>query len=364
MNSSTVVASGRPLRVLIVGCGAVVEEYQGPAAQEAQRMGLIEVVGLVDANEDRLVRCGRMFPSAKCATSLEDARDADLALIATPARSHPALALELMRRGHHLLIEKPVCASVHEVRQMQAEADRLGRTLAVGHFRRFFPAIETVRSIIESGVFGKVRRVVADEGAMFRWPTASDAFFVREKGGGGVTLDVGIHMLEILVSWLGMPEISDYADDAMGGVEINSAARLQWSGGAQAEIRLSWDVDLANRYRIEFERATVTWRCGQATDLLIEMAGVAAPLHSSCRLANGEHVEHSLPAYGYLGAFTAQWKDVAEAIVQKRAPRVGIETAGAALSLVEAMYGRKRLMDMPHLEAAEQVRAQQLLGVV
>ena len=54
------------------------------------------------------------------------------------------------------------------------------------------------------------------------------AICTRKEGGGGVTLDIGIHMLEILVSWLGMPEVLDYADDAMGGVELNSAAKLRW----------------------------------------------------------------------------------------------------------------------------------------
>lgn len=362
MNSSTT-DDRAPLRVLIVGCGAVVEEYQGPAAQEAQRMGLLEVVGLVDRSEERLARCRRLFPQARCSTDLKDAEPADLALIATPAGSHAALALELLRAGHHLLIEKPVCASSAQAAQIEAEAGRLGRMLAVGHFRRFFPAIDTIRSMIASGVFGKVRRIVADEGGMFRWPTASDAFFVREKGGGGVTLDVGIHMLEVLGSWLGLPEVEDYADDAMGGVEINSAIRLRWPEGATAELRLSWDVELANRYRIEFEQATVTWRCGQATDLLIEMAGVPTPLLSTCRMPNGAHVEYSLPTHGYMGAFTAQWRDVADAIALGRAPRVTIATAGAALSLVESMYARKRLLDMPQLEAAERARARQLSGV-
>jgi len=359
----TVNVGGAPLRVLIVGCGALVEEYQGPAAQEAQRLGLLEVVGLVDRSEDRLARCGRFFPSAARYTDLDAACEADLALIATPARSHSSLALAMLERHCHLLVEKPMCASATEAAAMQAQADRCGRVLAVGHFRRFFPALETIRSMIGSGVFGPVRRIVAEEGGLFRWPAASAGFFTREEGGGGVTLDIGIHMLEILVSWLGVPEILDYADDAMGGVELNSAGRLRWATGAEAEIRLSWDVELANRYRVEFERATVTWRTGQATDLLIEMDGVSAPQLATSRRAHGSSVEYSLPQHGYLGAFTAQWKDVVDAIRDQREPRVTSQTAGAALALVESMYGRKRLLDIPYLEPAERLRARQLAGV-
>jgi predicted dehydrogenase len=351
-----------PLRVLIVGCGAVVEEYQGPAAQEAERMGAIQVVGLVDRSEARLARCGKLFAQAQCFTDLGAACDADLALIATPARSHFPLASTLLQRGQHLLIEKPVCASTQEVRAMQAQADEAARMLAVGHFRRFFPAIETVRHMIANQTWGAVRRIVADEGGLFRWPAASAGFFTREEGGGGVTLDVGIHMLEILISWMGEPELLSYADDAMGGVEINSRASMRWPGGAEGHVRLSWDVPLANRYRIEFERATVTWRTGQATDLLIEIHGISEPQLMSCRQRHGLGPEHSLPTYGYLGAFTAQWLDVAHAIRTGGKPRVGTATAGAALALVETMYARKQLLDMPYLDESERQRAMQLSG--
>ncbi|MBO9513544.1 MAG: Gfo/Idh/MocA family oxidoreductase [Variovorax sp.] len=357
MTSATESKAAAPLRVLIVGGGAVVLEYQGPSAREAQRLGLLEVVGVVDRSEDRLARCRGLFPSASFCTDLADAPEADLALVATPAGSHATLAIDLLRRGCHLLVEKPICASAADAQAMQDAAERAGRILAVGHFRRFFPAIDSVRAMIASGVFGAVRRVVAEEGGMFRWPAASAAFFTRQEGGGGVTLDIGIHMLEVLVSWLGVPEVVDYADDAMGGVEINSAARLRWPGGAEGEIRLSWDVELANRYRVEFERASVTWRTGQATDLLIEIDGVPAPQLATSRRAHGSGPEYSIPQHGYLGAFTAQWKDVVEAIQHQREPRVTSRTAGAALSLVEEMYRRKRLMDMPWLEPDERVRA-------
>src|SRR5262245_13957590 len=118
------VESAAPLRVLIVGGGAVVSEYQGPAAVEAQRLGLLEVVGVVDPSEDRLARCRRFFPGARLCTELANAGEADLALIATPAGSHAELAFALLRRGCHLLIEKPICASSADANAVQEEADR------------------------------------------------------------------------------------------------------------------------------------------------------------------------------------------------------------------------------------------------
>lgn len=323
-------------------------------------MGLLEVVGLVDRSEARLLEAGKLFPNAQTHARLDDAPLADLALIATPARSHTSLAFELLQRGYHLLVEKPICTSANDAAAIQAEAHRLGRVLAVGHFRRFFPALETLRSVIASGIFGAVRRVVAEEGGTFRWPAASEASFVKKEGGGGVTLDIGIHMLEILVSWLGVPEVLSYADDAMGGVEINSTAELRWPGGAEGSIRLSWDVPLANRYRVEFDRAVVTWRTNQATDLLIELDGVPMPQLATSLQPHGHNVEYAVPSHSYLGAFTAQWRNVVEAIQRGGEPRVTAQTAGAALALVDAMYARKQLLDIPYLEPSEQSRAQQL----
>jgi predicted dehydrogenase len=350
-----------PVKVLIVGCGAVVSEYQGPAAREAQRMGLIEVVGLVDHSEDRLSKCLDLFPKAETYANIEEAGSADLALIATPVRSHAEIATKLLHRGYHLLIEKPICLSLDELDVIRDEARRHERIIAVGHFRRFFPALETIRSFIASGVFGPVRRIIAEEGGQFRWPAASAGFFTKQDGGGGVTMDIGIHMFEMLISWLGTPEIIDYTDDAMGGVEINSAANLRWPSGAEAHIRLSWDVALSNRYRIEFERATITWCSGQATDLWIDFDGVSAPLLAASRLPSDRGAQYSLPANGYLAAFTAQWQDVATAIRQGRLPLVTSETAGAALLLVSNMYKQKRLLNMPYFESDELATARRLV---
>jgi predicted dehydrogenase len=348
-----------PLRVVIVGAGAVVKEYQGPAAMEAQREGIIDVIGVVDRDPEQLRAVAKVMPSVLTTTDLAIAGQADLALVATPPPTHLSLGLRLVEDYDcHLLVEKPMAVTASDARALQAIGRGADKLVAVGHFRRFFPALETLADLIAQKTFGSVRRVVAEEGGLFRWP-ASAAFFTPETAGGGVTLDIGVHMFELLIAWLGVPEVIDYQDDAMGGVEINSRAQLEWPDGVTCSLRLSWDVPLANTYTVEFDRARVTWRTGQATTLLLELDGVTGVQTLVPRQRIGRHPEHTLESAGYLGSFTRQWRDVVEAVQGRHAPRVS-DSASAAVALVERMYSVRRLIEMPYLDADERLRAEHL----
>ncbi|WP_062383580.1 Gfo/Idh/MocA family protein [Demequina iriomotensis] len=347
----------RPVDVVIVGCGAVTTEYQGPAAQQAARSGHIRVVGLVDTSAERLARAGRLFPDAETFASVDAAPVTDLALVATPAATHADLACGLLESGASVLVEKPLASTAEHGRRILATAAEHERVVAVGHFRRFFPALRAVQELVRSERFGPVRGIDAREGGLFRWTAASTSFFDRSLGGGGVTLDIGVHLLEVLISWLGTPVVEEYADDAMGGVEINSRARLRWAGGAEGRVALSWDVPLANRYVVRFEHATVTWRAGQATEVMLDLDGVSGPLAVSPRVRIGRATERSAPTHDHLGAFTAQWIDVANAVANGGRPYVDPAGALATLETIESMYAMKRLMPLPYLEPDEAAAA-------
>lgn len=347
------------VKVVLVGAGAVVREYQAPAALAAERHGAIEVLGVVDRDARQLAVLREKFPNLRTSTELGFAAAADLALVATPPQTHLDLGRTLMRdHACHLLVEKPVAATVQQAYALQVAAAETGKLLGVAHFRRFLPALDALASYVSSQALGPVISVTVDEGGLFRWP-ATAAFFSPDLAGGGVTLDIGIHVLELLVAWLGIPRVVDYTDDAMGGLETNSRADLEWPGGETAAIRLSWDVALANRWVLDFERGRITWRAGNPTEFLLEMQGVPGVQAVTIRQRAGSSAEHSTPSPGFLAAFTRQWCDMADAVRTGGRPRVE-STAVTALELVEQMYRGRRLMSLPHLTVAEHERALEL----
>lgn len=314
-------------------------------------MGLIKVTSIVDRDPAQITACQELFPEAKGYSDYSAIPSIDLALIATPAKLHSRMTTDLLRQGAHVLVEKPMASSVDEALLMNQAAKETNRVLAIGQFRRFFPAVEAIKDLIENETLGKPLAVRAAEGSQFRWPAASPSFFIKEESGGGVLLDIGIHMMDLLIHWFGLPSIGSYEDDAMGGVEINARGTLQWPTGMQGSFKLSWDIQLSNTYIIEFERGTVKWKTNAADTIEVLPKGSTYALGGKLSTVTSEGV--SIEARNYISSFTAQWEDVVKAIRQSTSPRVTGEDAIQALQLVQDLYAQKTLMPLPHFSQAE-----------
>jgi predicted dehydrogenase len=90
------------------------------------------------------------------ALELIDSSAVDAVAIATPVSTHHALALHALKRGKHVLVEKPMCASVEEGRELVAAADKAKRTLMVDHTYLFHGAVQKLKELKDSGVLGAI----------------------------------------------------------------------------------------------------------------------------------------------------------------------------------------------------------------
>ena len=128
--------------------------------------------------------------------------------------------------------------------RLAAAAEQRGRRLAVAMVRRLIPSVMAIREAIQSGLVGDVRQIEIEHGGSFHWPAQSSSYF--QKANGGLFLNMGIHYLDMIESWLGPVEPVEYADDAMGGVEANCRLTLRSENGAQLRLRLSYTHELSN----------------------------------------------------------------------------------------------------------------------
>jgi UDP-2-acetamido-3-amino-2,3-dideoxy-glucuronate N-acetyltransferase len=83
--------------------------------------------------------------------------DVDAVIIATPAASHAALALQAITAGKDVLVEKPMALNAAEGREVVEAAARRGVVLAVGHVLEYHPAVRKLAELVSEGVLGKVR---------------------------------------------------------------------------------------------------------------------------------------------------------------------------------------------------------------
>ncbi len=340
-------------RIAIVGCGAIVERSHAPALVHLAAAGRAHVTALVDPDAARRSLLRRHFPGARSCADLGEIApgEVDLALVASPARFHAAQAQHLLAQGAHVLCEKPLASTVADAEAMVAAARTHGRVLAVGQFRRFFPALQLVRDYLAAEPLGPLRRIDVREGGAFDWPAATPSFFDRRQAGGGVWLDVGAHVLDTLVWWLGEPLELVYADDDAGGLEANCRAQLRHASGATSHIFLSRDSATANRWRLEFERGEIVWRVGRTNELELRLAGSSLwqIVRTECETPAGRR-----PGDGYDDVFVSQLADVIDAVRHARAPRVSGAEALRALREVERGYATRQLLESPWLSREEQ----------
>ena len=332
------------LTCVLVGCGAIVELQYVPALQALPNL---EVVGLLDPSPDRVAAIRKHFPNAVALDGLGAAR-ADFAIVASPSAYHAEQTLAAFGAGMHVLCEKPMATTAEEASQMVEAATAAGRLLVVGLFRRFFPAVRTIRDFVAEGTLGAVKHYRIAEGGEFNWPAVSKSFFQKERSKGGVLLDLGAHTLDLLCYWFGVPETLTYEDDADGGLEASCRARFEHREGVSGELHLSRDWATANRYFIEFERGWLAWRPGEANRLELGGSGAFAGRMDLCEPS--EHWGQPSPgraALTYHQCFTAQLAQFADAIAGGGAPKVTGEDGLVNLRLIERCYSERKARALP-----------------
>lgn len=327
-------------------------------------MSEVAVQALVDPSEAARQTLAQAFPQAQQVNALEAANAGkdSLAIIATPPRFHAAQTVESVKRGWHVLCEKPMASSAAECDQMVQAARDANRLLAVGLYKRFFPSSRYLKDLFTQGQLGELRSFSISEGGPFRWPAATPSFFNKAQTPGGVLLDIGVHVLDLLIWWLGEPAAYQYFDDAMGGLETNSRVELSYRNGARGVLHLSRDWNTPNEYRLTFERGVVVWKVNDANGITVQIAGTDSALRAQL----------VTPADGKLGgpaarpqatnpqSFIAQLRNVAAAIQGRESLLIPGEEGLRSLRFIENCYANRKLIEQPWFTPAEAERARQL----
>ena len=212
------------LRLGIVGCGAVTQQYHLPAVAAS---GDVELVALVDPVLERARRLAGIYGAALVSRDHETLAGAvDAAIVAVPNRLHAPIASALLSAGVHVLVEKPLARTTAECDEIAAAGVAGGATAAVGHDFRHFPIATLAWTLIGDGLLGKVLEVDMRQGTGGRWPYAS-GYVLAQEAGGGVLIDFGVHMLDLLAWWVGDLSVIEYRDDARR-VESRPNASFGW----------------------------------------------------------------------------------------------------------------------------------------
>jgi len=208
-----------PLNVGVIGVGHLGSLHAKMYAQ----ISSVNLAGVYDVDSQRTQKLAAEF-GVKAFSTLDDLlSQVEAVSIATTTQTHYEVAIQVIKRGVHLLIEKPITATIEQAKMLTEQAEKAGLKLQVGHIERFNPAILALEPYNITPLFIESHRL-----AQFN-PRGSDV---------AVVLDLMIHDIDLILSLVkskvtridanGIAVISDTPDIAN--------ARLQFENGCVANV--------------------------------------------------------------------------------------------------------------------------------
>jgi predicted dehydrogenase len=320
-------------RIGIVGTGLIVQESHLPACLAAPG---VRVAALVDTAPGRAEECVRRFGlSSRVLERVPDLQGlVDGVIIATPDPSHAELAVQCLEAGLGVLIEKPLAPTIAECERIADAGARTGATVAVGYCLRFWPSVELVGELVQTGAFGAPRRFLMQTGSPGGWSPLS-AYYLRQARGGAMSIN-GSHYLERALHWFGEPAEVLFEDDSDGGPEANARAELRYPG-ITGVVRVSRTTKLNSGSSIETDRGILVHRDWQSPTVeFIPHGHLGEPFS----IAKGECSMAGRP-----DPYRRQVEDFVESCRTRRRPRVDVHQGLAVTRLINALYSCRTKMD-------------------
>lgn len=218
-----------PPRVGVVGTG-----YWGRnLLRNFDALGAL--AALCDANPAAVGEFAPKYPAARAYPRFADMLaddDVEAVAIATPSHTHGALVAEALAAGRHVYCEKPLCLDVGEAEQLEAEAERQGLTLMVGHILLYHPAFRELLARVRAGELGRLRYIYSTRLSLGKIRREESALWSFAPHDISMILQLAGHMPESAIAAGGHYLTPGVADTTL--------SHLTFSDNLQAHVFVSW----------------------------------------------------------------------------------------------------------------------------
>ena len=351
------------LNVSFVGCGGMAAHYLGVYRD----LDWVYVSSCVDVNIESAQRAADTFPedwrplaTADYAAALTP--DVDAVIISTPNNLHSAQAIAAIEAGKHVLLQKPVAASVADAEAIAQAA--AGSTQTIGLYMSYFdqPLIHDLRAMTEAGALGDIVQCYAklmhrggmmwSKEAMEGRPTWRGS--VPETG-GGCFIQLAVHFIHIFEWMTGSKTVAAIAMTnrlncpGIEGEDIASAI-LRLDSGALVTLDMAWCAD-AEELAVHGTKGSVHYRSNRwlaVSSSAGSFKGRVVDYSGAVRSAFGgpageEQVSEVIPpGFGDASNPLNQHRAFLEAARQGKPAPVSIESGVHDMRVVQAVYDSAR----------------------
>ncbi len=230
------------IRVGFIGAGGIAPGHY----QRLMATGRVEIVALADPSAESLARFRERCPGSDdipAYTTFEamlDAERLDAVLVLSPHAYHGEQIAVSLRRGLHVLTEKPFVCDSQEARTLIDLAEETGKVLSLSYQRHYDPVFRYMRSAIAEGQIGDIQFVQSMQAQEWLRLTEGTWRQVHALSGGGQLNDSGSHVVDIIlwVTGLQVAEVTARGEYFGREVDVNGAITLKFENGALGNLSI------------------------------------------------------------------------------------------------------------------------------
>jgi predicted dehydrogenase len=335
--------TSRTLGFGIIGCGVIADFH----AQAIANLNGAKLMGMADVVPEAVKRLTDKHKVPFSTTNIDELvkrPDIDIVCVTTPSGAHLEPALTAIRAGKHVVVEKPIEITLPRVDELLQAADAAKVKVAAIFQSRFGNGARTVKAALDAGRFGDL--VLCS--AYVKWHRAAD-YYRGWKGtlkldGGGAVMNQGVHAVDLLQWFAGMPEevFAWKTRRVHKGIEAEdtASATLRFKSGALGTIEATTAAYPGFNKKIEITGSNgscileddriLAWefRESKPEDAAIKAAGQTVDMGSGA--ANPTAINF----YGH----QLQLQDLVDAVRENRKPAVEGREARNAVALIRALY--------------------------
>ncbi len=219
------------LKAAVIGVGSIGQNH----ARVYREMDGVNLVGISDANAGTAAKIGNRLniPFYTDVTKMLEEQKPDLLSVCVPTSLHYKVGMEMLERGLHVLMEKPITSTLEQGEELCAKAKEKGLVLAVGHIERFNPAAMELRRRMKEGMVGRVYKIHAQRLSPYP-PRIQDA---------GVVIDLASHDIDLIRYLMNEEVLRVYGETIQ---TINSdredmfSGLMRFRGGTVGVLDVNW----------------------------------------------------------------------------------------------------------------------------
>ncbi|MCX6048952.1 MAG: Gfo/Idh/MocA family oxidoreductase [Chloroflexi bacterium] len=216
----------KTLKVGVIGVGGIAKTHMpGWAASEHA-----EVVAGSDVFDSALQAWGAQHGVKKLSTTAADIindPDIDIIDVCTPNMYHSELVVAALNAGKNVICEKPLAPTPEGIHKMIEARDKSGKLLMTAQHFRFQGSSQAMKREIDAGALGDIYHA---RSWMIRrgWIPARPGFVYKKNSGGGPCIDIGVHILDLTLWFMGNPKPISITGVAKAPLAKHEGAFSQW----------------------------------------------------------------------------------------------------------------------------------------